>query len=256
MTQKIYKSKVVIIFAGTNSLAFLAKDYSAMKQTAAIGWLVDAGVIAATLSSAMASFQGAPRILQSLSSDKIFKFLDPFAKGSGKTNNPRRAVLLSAVIAVITISLGNLNLIAPVVSMFFLISYGLLNYATFYEAYSGSPSFRPKFRWFDKRLSLAGCLACLGVMLAIDFSTGIVSVAILFAIYQYLKRTAGPDRWADSRRSYYLQQVRKNLLLAEAEIEHPHVLLPTVPPVILKYFNITLDSFQTVPGKQAKLLIL
>ncbi|MDH3356540.1 MAG: amino acid permease, partial [Desulfobacteraceae bacterium] len=179
-----------------------------------------AGVVAATLSSAMASFLGAPRILQSLASDRIFPFLLPFAKGDGPLNNPRRAVLLSAAIALGTIGLGQLNLIARVVSMFFLISYGLLNYATFYEARTASPSFRPKFKWFDLRLSLLGFLACLLVMLAIDFKVGLISVSILFAIYQYLKRTSGPARWADSRRSYYLQRVRENLLNAYIEPEH------------------------------------
>ena len=52
--------------------------------------------------------------------------------------------------------------------MFFLISYGLLNYATYFEARADSPSFRPRFRLYDKRLSLAGALACLAVMLAIN----------------------------------------------------------------------------------------
>ena len=219
---------VAAIFAGAWPLSTLSQDYTAMKQTAFIGWMIDAGVIAATLSSAMASFLGAPRILQSLSGDKIFKFLGPFAKGYGVSNNPRRGVLLSGAIAICVISAGNLNVIAPVVSMFFLISYGLLNYATYYEAKSASPSFRPRFRWFNKYLSLAGCLACAGVMLAIDFSTGAVSVAILFAIYHYLKRTAGPARWADSQRSYYLQQVRKNLLLADEEMEHPRDWTPRI----------------------------
>jgi hypothetical protein len=116
--------------------------------------------------------------------------------------------------------MGQLNLIARVVSMFFLISYGLLNYATYYEARADSPSFRPKFKWFDKRLSLLGFLACLLAILAIDFKTGLIGVSILFAIYQYLKRTAGPARWADSRRSYYLQRVRENLLEASVEPEH------------------------------------
>jgi hypothetical protein len=169
----------------------------------------------------MASFLGAPRILQSLSADRIFPFLLPFSKGAGPTNNPRRGVLLSAGIAFLTVALGNLNVIAPVVSMFFLISYGLLNYATFFEARSSSPSFRPRFRWFDPRLSLVGALACMGVMLAIDFTAGIVAVAVLFAIFQYLRRTAGPSRWADSRRSYDLQQVREHLLAASRETEHP-----------------------------------
>jgi amino acid transporter len=209
-----------IVFAGVLPREMLIQDYSAMKRVARFSFLIDAGVVAATLSSAMASFLGAPRILQSLASDRIFPFLMPFAKGDGPLDNPRRAVLLSAAIALGTIGLGQLNLIARVVSMFFLISYGLLNYATFYEARTASPSFRPKFKWFDMRLSLLGFLACLLVMLAIDFKVGLIAVSILFAIHQYLKRTSGPARWADSRRSYYLQRARENLLNAYIEPEH------------------------------------
>lgn len=216
----IYLSAAVM-FAGTLPLNVLMSDYQAMKRVAFINFLIDAGVIAATLSSAMASFLGAPRILQSLSQDRIFPFLVPFAKGYGTTGNPRRGIMFSAGIAFGTIALGNLNVIAPVVSMFFLISYGLLNYATFYEARASSPSFRPRFRWFDFRLSLLGWLACLGAMLAIDFAAVAVAIAVLFAIYQYLKRTVGPARWADSRRSYHLQRVRDNLLAASVEPEHP-----------------------------------
>lgn len=210
-----------IVLAATLPAETLINDYSAMNRVALVGSFITAGVIAATLSSAMASFLGAPRILQPLAGDRVFPLLSVFAKGSGPTNNPRRGVLLSAGIAFATIGLGKLNLIAPLVSMFFLISYGLLNYATFYEARAASPSFRPRFRFYDPRLSLLGSLACLGVILAIDLTAGLVAMAVLFAIYQYLKRTAGPARWADSRRSYSLQQVRKYLLAAEAEAQHP-----------------------------------
>jgi amino acid transporter len=211
---------VAVVFAGVLSNEILMKDYGSMKRVARFSVLIDAGVVAATLSSAMASFLGSPRILQSLAKDRIFPFLLPFAKGSGLTDNPRRGILLSAAIALGTIGLGQLNVIARVVSMFFLISYGLLNYATYYEARSASPSFRPKFKWFDLRFSLLGFLACLLVMLAIDFKTSLIAISIMFAIYQYLKRTAGPSRWADSRRSYYLQRARENLLEADVEPEH------------------------------------
>ena len=219
---------VAVVFAGALPLGILAGDYDAMGKAAHFAFLIDAGVIAATLSSAMASFLGAPRILQSLSADRIFPFLLPFSKGVGPTNNPRRGVLLSTGIAFVTVALGNLNVIAPVVSMFFLISYGLLNYATFFEARSASPSFRPRFRWFHPHLSLMGALACMGVMLAIDFTAGIVAVAVLFAIFQYLRRTTGPSRWADSRRSYHLQHVREHLLAAAMEPEHPRDWRPQV----------------------------
>jgi len=219
---------VALVFAGALPGEILSGDYRGMWRAARVDILIDAGVIAATLSSGMASFLGAPRILQSLSSDRVIPVLLRFAKGYGAGNNPRRGVLLSAGIAFLTVALGNLNVIAPVVSMFFLISYGLLNYATFYEARSSSPFFRPRFRWYDYRLSLMGWIACLGIMLAIHITAGIIAISVMFAIYQYLKRTAGPARWADSRRSYHLKQVREHLLSAAAEPHHPRDWRPQV----------------------------
>ena len=200
---------VALVFAGSLTNETMKSEYHSMWRVARIHYLIDAGVIAATLSSAMASFLGAPRIVQALSSDCIFPLLSNLSKGYGPTNNPRPAVLLSLGITYITITLGNLNAIAPVVSMFFLVSYGLLNYATFYEARSSSPSFRPKFRWFDYRVSFLGFISCLAVMFAIDLTASAIALSVLFAIYQYLKRTAGPARWADSQRSHHLQQVRE-----------------------------------------------
>lgn len=200
------------VLAATLTQSTLREDFGAMKAVAVSPWLIDAGVIAATLSSAMASFLGAPRILQSIALDRIFPLLAPFAKGVGASENPRRAVLVSGLIALATVLMGNLNFIAPVITMFFLISYGLLNYATFYEARAASPSFRPSFHWFDYRLSLIGALGCGAVMVAVDVTSSVVAVSVLFAVYQYLKRTAGPARWADSRRSYHFQRIRENLL--------------------------------------------
>ncbi len=219
---------VALVFAASNPLDTLASDYGAMKKTAAWGALIDAGVISATLSSAMASFLGAPRILQSLAADKIFSWLNPFAKGAGAANNPRRAVMLSLGIAVSVVALGELDLIARVVSMFFLISYGLLNYATWFEAGTDSPSFRPRFKWYHRSVSLAGFAACAAVMFAIDLKTGIAAAAVLFAIFQYLKHAQIQARWSDSRRSHHLKQVRKSLLAAQADLDHPRQWRPNI----------------------------
>ncbi|MBE0615783.1 MAG: amino acid permease [Burkholderiales bacterium] len=210
-----------VLFAAALPNAELSADYDAMQRVASYAPLVVAGVLAATLSSALASFLGAPRILQSLSADGIFPVLKPFAAGSGTSNNPRRGVLLTFVIAAAVVALGDLNAIASLVSMFFLLSYGLLNYATYFEARTHNPSFRPRFRYFDQRASLVGALLCGGAMLAIDLSAGAIAVTVLFGIYQYLEHKAAPGGWADSRRSSHLQQARKHLLAAAAEPEHP-----------------------------------
>lgn len=217
-----------LVFAGNLPQDVLTSDYQSMNRVAFVSLLITAGVFAATLSSAMASFLGAPRILQSLASDKIFPFLNAFSKGAGPTNNPQRAVLLAGGIAVATVALGDLNLIAGVVAMFFLISYGLLNYATYFETRASSPSFRPRFRWFHQYASLAGALICLAAMLAIDWKSGALAVAVLFILYQYLQRTVQQSRWADSRRSYHLQLVRENLLKVSREPEHPRDWRPQI----------------------------
>ncbi len=209
-----------LLFAGALPNAVLAGDYGAMRQLAAFGPLIDAGVIAATLSSALASFLGAPRILQSLAADQIFPLLRPFAAGHGSGNNPRRGVLLTLAVAALVVVLGDLNLIAGLVSMFFLLSYGLLNYATYYEARAQSPSFRPGFRFFHKHASLAGALFCLGAMLAIDITAGLVAGAIVFGIYQYLRLQEVEAGWADSRRSHHLRAARDHLLAAARMAEH------------------------------------
>lgn len=223
----IYLATTVVL-AGSLSLNDLTTDYGAMNRVAIVPELILAGVLAATLSSAMASYLGAPRILQSIAVDRLFGFLLPFAEGHGPTRNPRRGVLLSTVIAAATIAVGQLNLIAPVVSMFFLISYGLINYATYFEARAASPSFRPLFKYYNKHLSLIGGAACLGIMMTIDFTASIVAIAVLFGIYEYISRVAPFARWADGRRSYHLQRIRAHLLAAGLNSEHPRDWRPNI----------------------------
>ncbi|HKK71997.1 MAG TPA: amino acid permease [Candidatus Krumholzibacteria bacterium] len=217
-----------VVFAGAMPASELASDTGAMRRVSILPWLVDAGVIAATLSSALASFLGAPRILQSLARDRVFPVLNPFAAGHGPSENPRRGVLLALVIALVTVALGNLNVIAPLVSMFFLVSYGLLNFATYYEASAGSPSFRPTFRFSHPRIGLAGAIACGAVMLAIDPVAAAVAGAILFGILQYVRRSTTVTRWADSSRSARLRSIRENLHGLSAQPEHPRDWRPVI----------------------------
>jgi amino acid transporter len=212
---------VIVLLGAALPASELANDSAALKRVAAVAWLIDGGVLAATLSSALASFLGAPRILQALAADQIFSWLRIFAVGHGESGNPRRAVLVTGAIAIATIFAGSLNAIAGVVSMFFLISYGLLNYATYVEATGASPSFRPRFRFFHARASLAGTLICAGVMLAIDPIAAGFAVALIAAVYHYVGRTAVPVRWRDSRHAYRFHRVKQGL--REISLEGPGI---------------------------------
>lgn len=210
-----------IVLAGALPVAELAADYESMHRIAWLPALVTTGLVAATLSSAMASFLGAPRILQALAADGVIPILSPFARGAGPSRNPRRGIILTLVIALCVVNLGGVNVIAPIVSMFFLISYGLLNYATALEARAASPSFRPRFRWFHHRTSLLGAVSCLALMLMINVWASALALALMFGLYQYVQRSAGPSRWADSRRDHFFHAVRSNLWAMAKEPAHP-----------------------------------
>jgi amino acid transporter len=230
----VYISVAFLLAANATSRELIG-DTGILGTVSSVPVLIDIGVIAATLSSAMASFLGGPRILQSLASDHVFPLLGFFAKGHGPASNPRRGTVLTLLIAFATIALGRLDAIAPVVSMFFLISYGLLNYATYFEARASSPAFRPRFRFFNRRASLIGALACLGAMLAINLAAGLAAVALLGVIYQYLSSRPRPTRWADASHSHRFQRVKESLRALADEVQYgrdwrPQVVLFSADP--------------------------
>ena len=58
------------------------------------GYLIFAGCFAATLSSAIASLVGAPRVLQALAKDKLYPLIHVFGQGYGANNDPFRGYIL------------------------------------------------------------------------------------------------------------------------------------------------------------------
>ena len=106
-----------------------------MSKISAVPHLITAGIFAATLSSALAclglfvvEFQNdkkfisvsAPKVFQALANDKVIPKIDWFAKPYGRDQEPRRAYALTFLIALGFILIGELNVIAPVISNFFL----------------------------------------------------------------------------------------------------------------------------------------
>jgi amino acid transporter len=176
-----------------------------MQEIARYGRLILLGVWAATLSSALGALLGAPRTLQALSRDKILpKWI---GRGYGSSNDPRLATLLSFVLALIAILLGDLNLIAPVLSMFFLTSYGLINLSAGLEGLIESPTWRPQFRfpWWG---SLLGAAACFVTMLMINLGATFAALLITGGLYAVMKRRQIRAHWGDTRHGILMLFVR------------------------------------------------
>lgn len=171
----------------------LATDQLIMARIAVWGPIIPIGLACATLSSAIGSIVVAPRTLQALGGDRVVaaeqvnRFLE---KGIGAANEPRNATLVTSAIAVVFVLAGNVDLVARIVSMFFMVTYGALCAISFLEHFAARPSYRPSFRskWW---ISLFGAAACFILMLQMDLLFAILALALMVVLYQVIKRSRG-----------------------------------------------------------------
>jgi amino acid transporter len=223
----IYAGIAVLLAASTSRSELLGGGF-VLKDKAWSGALIYAGVISATLSSALGSMMGAPRILQAFARDNVFKKLKWFAQGSGPSGEPRHAIILTFFIAQIGVMAGDLNTIAPIITMFFLLTYGTTNLACFYESISRNPSFRPTFRLNHWSLALLGAIGCLGIMFLISPIWAAVAIGLATALYAIIARTEILVQWGDIDSGLAFQRARKALLKLEQERYHPKNWRPSI----------------------------
>jgi amino acid transporter len=194
----------------------LVSNPKALFNLAAVGLLVYLGVWGATLSSALGGILGGPRILQAMSVDKITPKI--FAKGVGKSNEPRNALILTVLIAEAGILIGELNLIAEVVSMFYLAAYGFINLSFFLESWASS-DFNPTFR-VKKWVGLLGFIATFTVMSQLNLLAMVAAFVIIGGIYFYLSRKQIALGTGDIWQSVWSTIVKKGLKRMESGSDH------------------------------------
>ena len=174
----------------------LADDQFIMAQIALWGPAIYVGLGAAALSSALGSILVAPRTLQALARDNVLpvpKLNRLLGQGWGKAQEPVYATCVSSAIAIAFVVLGDIDFIAQILSMFFMVTYGALCAVSFLEYFAGNPSYRPTFhsRWY---LSLLGAVMCGLMMIQMNFVYALVAIFIMVATYFGLRRTRQEER--------------------------------------------------------------
>jgi amino acid transporter len=226
-TALIYGAAIILL-AASNPRSVLTGEGFVMVETARWGMLIYAGVICATLSSALGSMMGAPRILQAFAVDNVFKWLGWFGRGSGASNEPRRAIVLTFLIAQAGVVAGDLDKIAPIITMFFLLTYGTVNLACFYESITRNPSFRPTFKMNHWTIALMGTLSCLAVMFLVNTLWAIIAIVLAAGMFLLIERAEIVVQWGDLTSGLAFQRARKALLRLEKEIYHPKNWRPSI----------------------------
>ena len=170
------------------------------------------GVWAATLSSAVGSFLCAPRVFQALSRDRMMP--RAFGRGWGKTDDPRFSAFCCFAIAAAGLWLGDINAIAPILTMFNLSTYALLNLSSGLESAMGNPSWRPTFR-VKAVFSFLGFMLCVGAMFMISPGWTFAAIACEFLVWWFAKRRVMRARWGDMRTGLYVAAARFAMLKLE-----------------------------------------
>ncbi|XP_074851139.1 solute carrier family 12 member 2 isoform X1 [Carettochelys insculpta] len=196
----------------------LLNNFQVMSMVSGFAPLISAGIFSATLSSALASLVSAPKIFQALCKDNIYPGLQMFAKGYGKNNEPLRGYILTFLIALGFILIAKLNVIAPIISNFFLASYALINFSVFHASLAKSPGWRPAFKYYNMWVSLVGAILCCVVMFVINWWAALLTYVIVLGLYIYVTYKKPDVNWGSSTQALtYLNALQHTVRLAGVE---------------------------------------
>ncbi|XP_060516403.1 solute carrier family 12 member 4 isoform X2 [Cylas formicarius] len=225
-TSTVYLSSV-LLFAGTvDNLLLRDKFGESIGGRLVVAniawpnqWVILIGSFLSTLGAGLQSLTGAPRLLQAIAKDGIIPFLAPFAISSSR-GEPTRALILTLLICECGILLGNVDVLAPLLSMFFLMCYGFVNLACALQTLLRTPNWRPRFKYYHWFLSFLGLSLCVAVMFMTSWYLALLAMGMAGLIYKYIEYRGAEKEWGDGIRGLALSAARYSLLRLEEGPPH------------------------------------
>ncbi|KAL0279315.1 UNVERIFIED_CONTAM: hypothetical protein PYX00_000904 [Menopon gallinae] len=261
-TSTVYLS-AVLLFAGTvDNLLLRDKFGQSIGGKLVVAniawpneWVILIGSFLSTLGAGLQSLTGAPRLLQAIAKDGIIPFLAPFSVSSSR-GEPTRALILTVCLCQSGILLGNVDYLAPLLSMFFLMCYGFVNLACAVQTLLRTPNWRPRFKYYHWSLSFTGLSLCIAVMFMTSWYYALVAMGMAGCIYKYIEYRGAEKEWGDGIRGLALSAARYSLLRLEEGPPHtknwrPQILILAKPTeeLVPKYRKIFSFAAQLKAGK-------
>uniref|UniRef100_A0A8C2WME8 Solute carrier family 12 member 4 n=1 Tax=Cyclopterus lumpus TaxID=8103 RepID=A0A8C2WME8_CYCLU len=270
-TSLVYFSSVVLFGSCIEGVVLRDKFGDAVRKNLVVGtlswpspWVIVIGSFFSTVGAGLQSLTGAPRLLQAiytllmtnLSLSLILNFWFQVF-GHGKTNGePTWALLLTGLIAELGILIASLDMVAPILSMFFLMCYLFVNLACAVQTLLRTPNWRPRFKYYHWALSFLGMSMCLALMFISSWYYALVAMVIAGMIYKYIEYQGAEKEWGDGIRGLSLSAARYALL--RLEVGPPHtknwrpqllVLLKLDEDLHVKYPRLLTFASQLKAGK-------
>lgn len=177
------------------------------------------GVLATCLFAALGSLIGAAKILQAIAKDGLLSFIDLFSYARSSDNEPIYAILFTWTLMQVIITFATeIDQLATFVTMFSLLTFGIINLACFLLRITGSVNFRPSFHYFNWKTAAFGFCACFTAMFFVDSAIAAISCLVMGFIFVWIHVAAPPKtlNWGDVMQSLIYHQVRKYLLRLES----------------------------------------
>ena len=188
-------------------------DNQLIMSKIAIGgaFIIPLGLAASTFSSALGSIMVAPRTIQALAVDDSFpsKKINAWL-AADKNGEPRNASLVTIIIAFVFVALGDVNAVASVISMFFMVTYGAICLISFLNHFGASPSYRPSFRskWY---VSLLGFIISVWVMFKINSLYALIAFGLMILLYLYISNINKDRKGLQSIFANAIFQLNRNI---------------------------------------------
>ncbi|KAK0046372.1 solute carrier family 12 member 4 [Biomphalaria pfeifferi] len=181
-------------------------------------WVVLVGTLTATIGAGLQALAGGPRLLQAIADDNIIPHLSFFAqKWRGE---PVRCLIVTFFIAEMGILIAFLDYVAPIVTMFFLMCYGFINFAVTLQSLLDTPHWRPSFRYYHWSLTLFGTCLCLATMFICSWKYAIVALVIAALMYQYMEYKGAEKEWGDGMTGLNMSGALYALMRLKQDYKH------------------------------------
>jgi potassium/chloride transporter 4/5/6 len=205
----VYLAVPILLAAAATPEELVSNNLIWFDIAGSLSFLVLWGLWGAIFASAVGSVLAAPRTLEAMVDDRIMPSV--LNASTRLVKGPGMPLLLTTGLALVAVALGDLDAIAPLLTMFFLTTYGTVNLVAGLESLGGDPSYRPTFKvpWW---VSIAGALACFYVMFLINATALVIALVFEVGLYVFMRRRAMSAPWGDLRRGALMSLVRSTAI--------------------------------------------
>ena len=174
-------------------------------------------ITAACVGAASQCLHGVIRNVGAISSDNSIPFLRSFDPKRYERTYRLKTAILAWLACSIPCLASDLEYIAPIASILFLIVYSTINFSCFLLSVTKSPGFRPHFKYFSWHTALAGVIWCLVLMFVINWWIALILIFVSCLLIAYVVQSAASAEWGDAISGLMFSQIRDMLLYITRE---------------------------------------